>query len=127
MLITKVTLDWYRQRTCPQWAKGVIAKEHRISIDAVINSQAGNPDRQRDYNFSAHNLMGLCKAYIRRGELIEQLRIISLEPGTVIQPQRRAAFAKKWLNRILKNRRAAARQAKVAAKAKKAELKARES
>lgn len=101
MKITKTTLAWYRQKTKPLWAKEIIEHEKFISIDEVINSQTGY-GKNIDKHYVSHNLMSLCKSYIRRGVLLEMLRELQHNPGTLIEPQKRAAYAKKWADRLEK-------------------------
>ena len=100
MKITKTTLDWYRQKTQPKWAKSVLEKETKISIDGVINSQSGY-GKDIDNHYAVRNLLSLCKSYRKRKlDLVKELKRISNCPGTVICPEKRASFAKKWANRI---------------------------
>jgi len=57
-------------------------------------------EKMTDGEGAASNLLNLCRSYRKRGELREKLRRLAVNPGTVIQPQKRAAYAKKWLKRI---------------------------
>lgn len=103
MNITRTTLEWYRQKVEPKWAKQVIDKERKVNIDAVINSQCGF-GKDVDKNYVSHNLMNLCRHYRKRGVLLEELWRVAHNPGTIIEPRKRAALAKKWAKRIEKQR-----------------------
>jgi hypothetical protein len=104
MKITQTTLAWFRQKTKPAWASELLAKEVKISIDAVINSQS-DYGKETDRHFVAHNLMVLLRGYRRQGrDPLILLDKLASDPGTIIQPNRRSALAKKWANKLRKLR-----------------------
>ncbi len=102
MNITRVTLQWYRQRLQPKWASAFCKKEQKVSIDAVINSQAGDFDKARDKDFVAHNLISICRMARKRRCLYKYLREVQNDAGTVVRPDQRSALARKWADRLLK-------------------------
>jgi hypothetical protein len=69
-------------------------------IDEVVNSHSGSilgTDGER----AAETLVSLLVSVRRcNGNLEEYLRRIHAEPGTVIAPTKRKAFALRWLNRL---------------------------
>jgi len=103
MNVTKTTLDWYRQKVEPRWAKRVLAKDRKISIHEVINSQS-KADNAKRLSLASDNLLNICRLYRKRGEILSHLWDIAYTPGTIIDPERRAAFARKWARRIEKSR-----------------------
>jgi hypothetical protein len=111
MRITRTTLAWFRQKTEPSWASELVAEENKISIDDVINSQS-DYGKEVDRHFVAHNLMSLLRGYRRRGKdpLILLDRLAS-DPGTIIQPDKRSALAKKWASKLRKLRSDASQNA----------------
>lgn len=99
MQITRVTLDWYRQKMKPRWAAAVVAKERKISIDSVLNSQADAAAGRRPMNHEANNLLALCRSYRKFGILKPELRRLATQPcGT--DSKRRTAWALKWYRRL---------------------------
>jgi hypothetical protein len=105
--LTQTTLDYYRQRQrLPSWASKITRHKYRpdeklISIDQVLNSQWG---LRLEHTFCAHNTMNLCRYYIKKGNLFEELARLMDEPGTIIESKRRSAYARKWLYRLIVNR-----------------------
>lgn len=121
MKITRATVDFWRQHKLPspKWATAVEEKAHRVSIDGVINSQAGI--RPKDFELDAINLMNIIRMHMRNVErhigrapkgsesvstmhrrrmLLEYLEQLGRNPGTVIRPNKRAAYARKWAQRL---------------------------
>lgn len=105
MNITRVHLEFYRSRKpLPKWAQK-FNSYNLVTVDHVINANAGVKfftDGER----SAYNLFLsiLIKSYRRREPtLVRILNDISISPGTVIHPEKRAAYALKWLKRIARN------------------------
>jgi hypothetical protein len=104
MKITKTTLAWFRQKTEPVWASELLAKESKISIDAVINSQS-DYGKEIDRYFVAHNLMSLLRGYRKRGaDLLILLDRIAGDPGMIPQPDKRSALARRWAKKLRKLR-----------------------
>jgi|688.fasta_scaffold03312_19 hypothetical protein len=104
MNITRTTLTWFRQKTEPRWASQLVAKEIKTSIDEVINSQSGY-GKDIDRHFVAHNLMTLIRGNRKQGkDILVLLQNLENDPGTIIQPQKRSAFARKWAKRLQKQR-----------------------
>jgi hypothetical protein len=104
MKITKAHLDYYRQRMAPipQWAAHVAEKERQVSVHELIDAHLTMPERRYD----ALSLVSILVSARKRGQLSNVLREISEQPGCLIRPERRAGYARRWLNRI-KNRRKA--------------------
>jgi hypothetical protein len=73
-------------------ASGCIPK---VDIDALINAQTKTVKR-----YEAQNVLAILRSARKRGALVEKLRSMSISPGTVINPVRRAAYCRKWLKRI---------------------------
>ncbi len=104
MRITSTHVAFWCQRSgLPRWATTITAKtDPRVTVDMLINSQV---DRANDSTkIHASNLLGLLRSMRKRGEMIEGLKRMAQDPGTVINPKRRAAYCKKWLRRIEKGR-----------------------
>jgi hypothetical protein len=109
--ITRTTLAWFRQKTEPSWASELLAKESKISIDDVINSQS-DYGKEIDRHFVAHNLLSLLRGYRRQGkDLLVLLDRLASDPGTIIQPNKRSALAKKWASKLHKLRNDASQNA----------------
>lgn len=103
MNITRVTLQWYRQKLEPKWASAIAEKELKASIDGVINSQSETPQQRRkrvDPDFVIHNLLTLAKYYRKSGRLREELRRISEAEGTGPHSKKHRAVALKWYRRL---------------------------
>jgi hypothetical protein len=103
MNITRVTLQWYRQKLEPKWASALAEKELKVSIDGVINSQAETPQQRRkrvDPEFVIHNLLNLAKYYRKSGRLREELKRISESSGTGPNSKKHRAVALKWYRRL---------------------------
>ena len=71
----------------------------RSSIDACVNAHGGF--RYTNGQVAAHNLLAIVRAKQRLGEDIRQaLLVISQFPECAIDPGKRAAFARKWAQRL---------------------------
>lgn len=108
MKLTQTTLDYYRQRRrLPSWASKVTRHKYRpdeklITIDQVLNSQWG---LRFEKTFCAHNTMNLCRFAIKQHQdLATRLALLMDDPGTTIEAERRSAYARKWLYRLIVNR-----------------------
>lgn len=97
MKITKDHLLFWQDKKCllPTWYQDLIPKMHHVSIHTLINSQVSSEWDE------AHNTLAVLRMARKRGALVEVLARMAQCPGTVINPQRRAAHCKKWLKRIL--------------------------
>lgn len=113
MILRKIHVEyWQAKKAMPRFAKRLytsflkrptVADPMKL-IHGCINAHAEESDSLR--RMDANNLMSLCRSVIQRKEdLVELLRRLSVDPGTVINPRRRAAYARKWGERILKQRR----------------------
>lgn len=101
-------LVFYNSKRTPVWALRMEAKAgiYRTSgrslgdqIDAVVNAHAGvRPTRGE---MAAGNLLVLIGGYLkRRGDLVDYLTVISVHPECAQNPEKRAAFAKKWARKL---------------------------
>ena len=106
MKVTQADLDFWNSRRLPRWALQLKAEQkakrwwrETPPIHYVINSHAGI--RSQSYEMSAHNLCNIVRSMLRRQENIRgELARMARAPGTVINPQQRARFARKWLARL---------------------------
>jgi hypothetical protein len=86
---------WHAHLQQPRWI--AIMQDRSPAIDACVNAHAGV--RERDS--TAYNLLALCEGQKRRGDLLLPFLLqVAANPGTLINPARRAAFARKWAARI---------------------------
>ena len=103
MRITQTHLTFFVRRKHPTLA-AMIRKtlQPSVTIHECINAHA---NLRAEY-LSASNLVNLVLMARKRGEsdLANYLHQLSRNPGTIINPQRRAAFAKKWSARITQER-----------------------
>lgn len=114
MKITQAHVDFYRRRKAP--ASSLVGKIAPVtpkswnrpdmgpSIHTLINSQAPR-QQQPDRHHDAGNVLAILHS-VRKREgakgVREWLRMMADKPGTVIRPERRAAYSEKWLARIEK-------------------------
>jgi hypothetical protein len=91
----------------PQWAAPLIkarakrpgAETLPALIDAVVNAHAG--ERMTSGECAVHNLLAIVRSCRRRGLNLEQrLSELAREPGCLINPEKRASFARKWARRM---------------------------
>ena len=69
------------------------------TIDIIVNAHAGV--RHSSGEMAAHNLLAIVRGYRRRGiDLENKLRFLAGHPECLIDPKKRAAFARKWATRI---------------------------
>lgn len=103
MTITQTHLDfWQSKQPRPSWAAGLRRGPEMVSrIDSCINAHAGI----RTTETTTANLMVLCRPHHADGTLVDFLERLSVNPGTSVNPRKRAALAKKWRRRLLRNRR----------------------
>jgi hypothetical protein len=105
---TETDLRFYESKRVPQWAAPLIkARGKRLPgaetplalIDDVVNAHAG--ERITSGECAAHNLLSLARSYRRRGlDLEQRLSELAREPGCLINPEKRASFARKWARRM---------------------------
>lgn len=100
---------WQARKATPKWAveHGVVGEpplgatrvpERPPSVHALIAGHAG--DRSIYGWVPASNTLGVLKMARRRGELVVRLKAMALNPGKLVGPQRRAAFCRRWYERI---------------------------
>lgn len=88
----------FQARHLPRWAN---ALPQATTIDSVINAHA--QARLTRGELAAHNLLAIVAGKRRRGEDLEAfLALMVTRPECASNPEKRAAFAKKWLARIRK-------------------------
>lgn len=91
-------LAFYHACRTPRWARDI--KTSLIAdIDHVVNAHAGA--RTTSGQCASNNLMAILAGYQRRGkDLSRELVKIAQHPECAINPEKRAAFARKWAARI---------------------------
>lgn len=102
---TQIDVDFYlSKQKLPAWAQKV-QKIQEAKFDAaegiefIVNAHAGV--RGSDGERAAHNLLAIVRGYRRRKvDLGAELCQLSTNPGCVINPEKRAAFARKWARRL---------------------------
>lgn len=109
MFPTKIDLwFWQARQPKPSWV-GLIPKPKTAvpdhwkhdpyNVDAVTNAHAGVKDTEGER--AAVSLLSLLKSVRRRGgDLAGYLAQIASQPGTVIGPKKRRAFAVRWSKRL---------------------------
>ena len=103
MKLTKTHLEYWAKRKAPKWARQIGAKSPHPTIDAIVNANAGFT--WKDGDAQAHNTLSILHGARKRGVLLETLERMSVSAGTVVNPKRRIGFCRKWLMRILKERK----------------------
>jgi hypothetical protein len=101
MFTTKTDLAFYQSKRLPVWAQNLERRELTAPalIDCVVNSHADV--RVTAGELVACNLLSIVRSYRRRRlNLAHELRKIAANPGCVINPEKRAAFARRWLRRL---------------------------
>lgn len=99
MQITQAHLTyWQAKKTgSPKWANSLKKPDNMPSIHALINSQT---KETRDRDYVAHNTLTILVSSRKRGVMLEKLEGMAKNPGTLINPKRRAAYCRKWLKKI---------------------------
>ena len=104
---TETDLKFYESKRVPQWAAPLVAARAKrfgadtlpAVIDDVVNAHAGL--RMTSGECAVHNLLSIVRGDRRRGRSLEQrLAQLATEPGCLINPEKRAAFARKWARRM---------------------------
>jgi hypothetical protein len=108
---TETDLRFYEAKHVPRWAAPLIkARAKRPGaellpalIDDVVNAHGG--ERMTSGECAVHNLLGIVRSYRRRGlDLEQRLSELAREPGCLINPEKRASFARKWARRMQEQR-----------------------
>jgi hypothetical protein len=103
---TRTDLEFFQSKqTTPRWVARIATKSPLLNpvqhalIDDVINAHAGI--RSTSGECAAHNLLVLVRSHLRRKvNLVEELQKLAVQPGCAINPEKRAAFARKWAQRL---------------------------
>jgi hypothetical protein len=104
---TRTDLEFFQSKHLQNWTTRIATKspsplftpvQHAI-IDDVVNAHAGI--RPTSGECAAHNLLVLVRSHLRRrANLVEELQKLAVQPGCAINPEKRAAFARKWARRL---------------------------
>ena len=101
-----MTLQWYRQQQrVPSWAKEIASKSPIISIDAVLNSQAGITRSKYDPDFTKISFINICCMVRKRRSLLSYLAELVSTHAVDERGRKYRIYAKRWLNKINKQRR----------------------
>ena len=108
---TRADLEFFQSRQrLPGWTSRIAVKSgdrahqatrvaQHAKIDDVVNAHAGARDTSGEV--AAHNLLVIVQSYQRRKvDLAKELQKLAKDPGCAINPEKRAAFARKWSNRL---------------------------
>lgn len=105
MKLTEAHIRFWRAKKAPTpaWFKGVKAFERIAapSIDGLVNAHAGI--RLKDNELAAHNALAILRSMRKHAGnqgVRDWLFSMSVNPGTIIDPKRRAGYCRKWLKRI---------------------------
>lgn len=125
MNLTGIHAEYWRQRKAPipGWAAGFMPRA-RVDIDACVNQHSEPKPRRADGVHACDNLLAIIRSHRKhiarthRGDSNAEFRVSALacylegiaqQPGTVCNPEKRAAFARKWAARIRNRARDVAR------------------
>lgn len=98
MKITKAHLEFWASKKAP---KALLAhRGHVPSIHSLINSQTEVPRKQQDSENALSNLLAILAMRRKRGVMLEGLYEMANQPGTLINPELRAAYCRRWLRKI---------------------------
>ena len=106
---TRTDLEFFRSRQpLPSWTNRIPVKSGdlayqnerlRTLIDDVVNAHAGI--RPTPGEVAVHNLLVLVRSFQRcNADVAESLRRLVANPGCAINPEKRAAFARKLACRL---------------------------
>jgi hypothetical protein len=110
MFPTNADIEFWTERRAPGWARALReageARQRRLSwyrpdasIHACVNAHAGLKHVSHEATASA--LCSFIRGWRKRGEDVRaELARIADSPGTLINPQQRARFARQWVKRI---------------------------
>ena len=91
-------LHFYNSKKTPAWAKK-IQSNVISSIDDCVNAHAGITSKSNEVAY--HNVMVFIKGWQRRNEdVLDHLEQIAMHPECAINPEKRAAFAKRLIRRL---------------------------
>jgi hypothetical protein len=97
---TATDLAFYRSKTTPPWAARLAGGMASTDlIDLVVESHGGRTCPARG-ELAALNLLAILRSARRLGELDLRLRELAAHPQCAINPEKRAAFARKWAARV---------------------------
>lgn len=107
--LTDVHEQFWAARHRPLWSSHIKRSERRKagpSVHECVNAHANISALAQDRGFAVHNLLGILRMARKRGqhEVRAHLLCMVIDPGTVIEPERRTAFARKWLRRMSRPR-----------------------
>ena len=119
MNLTTAHAEFWRQRKgTPGWAK-TLGAAAKVTIDSVINAHASNPKRRQSSKSlsnecAVHNMINIVRGFLKhphsqfygncQGDVVRYLLALAANPGTIINPQKRQALARKWAARLMKLR-----------------------
>lgn len=101
---TRTDLEFFQSRQrLPGWIGRIVTKSQlpppHALIDDVVNAHAGV--RVTSGEVAVHNLLSIIRSYRRRGaDVVQELRRLAEYPECAINPEKRAAFARKWARRL---------------------------
>lgn len=104
---TETDLRFFESKRVPRWAAPLIkarakrpgAEYRHALIDDVVNAHGGV--RTTSGECAVHNLLFIVRSWQRRGIDLERALVgVIAEPGCLINPEKRAAFARKWVRRM---------------------------
>jgi len=106
---SRTDLAFYQcKQRLPRWAQPLLEDRERFAtspIDLCVNAHAGT--RLSAGECAAHNLLAIVRSRIeirsmqrRKLDLVAELNKIAAAPGCMIDPAKRAAFARKWADRL---------------------------
>lgn len=91
------------KQVLPAWARRFAARNARPAhalIDDVVNAHAGL--RPTAGEVAAGNLLSIVRSWRRRdADLLRELRELVLHPQCAVHPEKRAAFARRWAERLV--------------------------
>ena len=110
MKLAPVHLEYWHARNAPTWAaqchkqdkhtRARLAMLRARLVHRCVNAHAGE---DREAFPDAANLLGIVGMWRRAGDdILRNLDRIAISPGTVVNPKRRAGYARKWAMKIRK-------------------------
>jgi hypothetical protein len=101
MIVTHTHLEyWKNHQRRPSWFDLIERKPKcLINVNHCVNAHA--EIKVTDNELAASNLLNILRILRKRSKsLLKHLDEMSIDPGTVISPERRSAYCKKWAKRI---------------------------
>lgn len=96
---SRIDFDFYQSKLPPPGWAARLGRSRVVDIDVVVN--AHSQTRHTDGERAAHNLLAIVRRH--RGPGLEQmLHQLARRPECMIHPEKRAAFARRWLHRLEK-------------------------